>query len=399
MIGAGVFTTSGFALADLGSPGRVLLAWAIGGAIAMAGAVAYGALARTMPQSGGEYLFLARVLHPAAGFVAGVVSMIAGFTGAIALAARALASYAELPVADAVVAAGVVIAAGTLHLIGLRTGAWAQNAVIAVKLALLAMLVVVAVDDVPGGLAAAPVPKQPLTLAMLAGSLVWISLSFCGFNAAIYLAGDVRDAPRTVPRALVIGTALTTLLYLLLNAVFLAAPFDEIVGQPNVALPAARAFGSPLLLTGVRVAIVLSLFSSVSVSLQTGPRVYAQMAADGLLPRWFREAGGVPRRAILAQTIAAAAVSTIATIDELLPYLGLTLSLSAALAVGCVFRIPAAWWERTAAALFVLATIGLAAIVAWNTPAKAVASAVTIGVGLLLYAGLGRGRYFANSPA
>ena len=89
MIGAGVFTTSGFALADLGSPVRVMAAWALGGVIALLGALCYGALAARMSESGGEYLFLSRTLHPLAGFLAGWVSLWAGFTGAIALAAEA----------------------------------------------------------------------------------------------------------------------------------------------------------------------------------------------------------------------------------------------------------------------------------------------------------------------
>ena len=90
MIGAGVFTTSGFALGDLGTPGRVLLAWLVGGGVALCGALSYGALARRLTDSGGEYLFLSRAIHPLVGFLAGWVSLLAGFTGAIAFAAYAL---------------------------------------------------------------------------------------------------------------------------------------------------------------------------------------------------------------------------------------------------------------------------------------------------------------------
>ena len=116
MIGAGVFTTSGFTLADLGSPGRVLVAWVVGGIIAICGAIGYGALARQLTESGGEYLFLSRVLHPAAGFVAGWISLFAGFTGAIAFAAHAFESYVRpadstLP-ANAIAVAAIVLRRG-----------------------------------------------------------------------------------------------------------------------------------------------------------------------------------------------------------------------------------------------------------------------------------------------
>ena len=93
MIGSGVFTTSGFALADLQSPGRVLLAWFIGGLIALSGAVAYGELARRLPQSGGEYLYLSRMLHPFFGFLAGWISLTVGFSGSIALVALTFEVY------------------------------------------------------------------------------------------------------------------------------------------------------------------------------------------------------------------------------------------------------------------------------------------------------------------
>ena len=95
MIGAGVFTSSGFALADLGSPGRVLLAWAVGGVAAACGALCYGALARAIPESGGEYTYLARLVHPLAGFLAGWVSLLAGFTAPIAAAALGLQLYLD----------------------------------------------------------------------------------------------------------------------------------------------------------------------------------------------------------------------------------------------------------------------------------------------------------------
>ena len=87
MVGAGVFTTSGFALGDLGTPNRVMAAWVVGGVIALSGALSYGGLVRRITDSGGEYLFLSRFIHPVAGFIAGWVSLLAGFTGAIAFAA------------------------------------------------------------------------------------------------------------------------------------------------------------------------------------------------------------------------------------------------------------------------------------------------------------------------
>ena len=144
MIGAGVFTTAGFAFADLGTPDRVMLAWLIGGVVACCGAASYGALVQRMTESGGEYLFLSRAIHPAAGFVAGWVSLIAGFTGAIAFAATALEAYA-LPaeirpvwMPQDALALVVVIIAGATHARSVSLGARGQNLLVMIKLALIA---------------------------------------------------------------------------------------------------------------------------------------------------------------------------------------------------------------------------------------------------------------------
>ena len=138
MIGAGVFTTSGFSLADLGRPSFVLVAWAVGGAIALCGALSYGGIAARIPRSGGEYTFLGELVHPAAGFVAGWVSLLAGFTAPIALAALVFESYLDAAVGRVLPAGwaggGVIVLVGLLHGLRFRTGVVTQNVAVAVKL-------------------------------------------------------------------------------------------------------------------------------------------------------------------------------------------------------------------------------------------------------------------------
>ena len=157
MVGAGVFTTSGFTLESLRSPAWVVAAWVVGGLIALAGAISYGQLVRAIPESGGEYLYLSRIAHPLLGCVAGWVSLIAGFSGAIAFAATALEGYlvpavsrpAWLP--EDTVAAGVVVAGGLLHGVHVRAGAWLQNVAVVGKLGLLGVFVVIAATRLPSG--------------------------------------------------------------------------------------------------------------------------------------------------------------------------------------------------------------------------------------------------------
>jgi APA family basic amino acid/polyamine antiporter len=348
MIGAGVFTSSGFALADLGTPARVLLAWALGGASALSGALCYGALARTLPESGGEYTFLARTLHPLAGFLAGWISLLAGFTGPIAAAALGLSAYLdstfELGGDPRWIGTAAILAAGGLHGVRLTPGVVAQNAAVGLKLALIAVFVGIGTWKLRAGepLARAPAGAfDPIAFdpGALAVSLVWISFAYSGWNAVAYVAGEVRDPERNLPRALVAGTLLVTAAYLALNAVFvLAAPLEVLAGKAEVGAIAAEALGGPALRRFLTAIVALALYTSVSSMVMAGPRVYARMAADGFLPGFFAFGGSsVPGRAILLQVAASVAVVWVAELGELIGTIGFTLGLCAAAAVvGCL---------------------------------------------------------------
>jgi len=388
MVGAGVFTTSGFSLADLGSPSRVLAAWAVAGLIALCGAIGYSALARRFVESGGEYLFLSRQLHPSIGFVAGIVSLIAGFTGAIAFAATALEAYVAPPESwpAGVVASAVILFATALHLVHVEAGARVQNAIVAGKFLLLTAFLRIAAAHFPAnwpGWTATTEPAAEMTLADFCMSLVWISLSYCGFNAAVYAAGEVRDPERNVPRALMLGTIATTIFYLLLNTVFVWAPeLNTVAGQEQVAAIAARTVGGPNLERTMRLIVIVSLFTSVSAMIMTGPRVYAKMADDRLLPGWLRFAGPVPRRALLFQAGLALVVVHVSTLKQLLSYLGFTLSITAALTVSSLLwarhSLPVSLGVRLAAGLYVASTLIIAFLAASRTPMESGLALLTL---------------------
>ena len=400
MIGAGVYTTSGFTLGDLGHSGWVVLAWIVAGVIAICGAICYGALASEFTESGGEYLFLSRTLHPVAGLMAGWVSVLAGFTGAIAFAATTFATYL-LPESSSMgnlVAVGLVAIAAGLHSIGARPGVRVQDAVVVLKVILIAGFVVVAfLCDWPREPLVESlyvVESGPLSFAItFATALMWISLSYSGFNAAVYVAGEVQNPTRNVPRALLFGTIGVTVIYVVLNTIFVYAPAGETIrGNPQVATAAAKAIGGEHFGTFVRVVILFGLFTSVSALVMTGPRVYAKMADDGFLPKFFRFQGSVPVVAIWVQAIMAIIVIYFSTLKDLLGYLGFTLSVSAALTAGTVF-----WLHRRESSdvrvplfpippiIFVGGTLLTATLAAINTPKQAIAGLITIGFGMLFY--------------
>jgi len=386
MIGAGVFTTSGFTLASLGDPRLVLLAWLVGGLIALCGAFSYGLLIRRMPVSGGEYVFLSKAVHPFVGFVAGWVSLLAGFSGAIAFAAVALESYlpgnfpAKLP------AVGVIIAGAILHGAKRWLGAGIQNTAVILKLLLLMVFLGWSASAIDWGSESPRSLESGTGLLVFAQALVWISLSYSGFNAAVYVAGEAT-APSVVARALVWGTGLVVTLYLLLNAAFvIGAPASEIAGTADVAAQAARWIGGAGFESFTRVVISLALVTSVLSMMMAGPRVYGKMAEDGIIPRIFvlREDRVWP--AVLLQMSLALLLVFAGSLIELLSYLGLTLSLSAAVAVGSLFlgaRVRG--WSVIPPALFVLATLGSAILLILHDPWQALGTGMTLALGAVAY--------------
>ena len=402
MIGAGVFTTSGFSFADLGDRQYVMWAWLIGSIIAICGAISYGQLAQRITESGGEYLFLSRMVHPAVGFVAGWVSLLAGFTGAIAFAATAFESYAiPEPIRPSWFQPGMagiasILVFGLLHSIVLKTGLLTQNLVVVFKLVLLAVFVAIAFSYYPSGWEGMSIETEPVPFSIyaLASTLVWISLSFSGFNAAVYITGEVDNPKKNVPRSLLIGTLVTSMLYLALNCVFVygAAP-DNIKAVPDVAIAASQAIGGERLALLIRVIVSVALLSSVSSMVVAGPRVYAKMAEDGVFPRLFNvNQSSVPVAAIWLQVILASVVVYFTTLKSLLDYLGFTLSVSAALTVACIF------WTRRAhdtslqrlffsgiAMIYVSATLLLAILSAINRHQQLIGFAATAVSGLILF--------------
>jgi amino acid transporter len=250
MIGAGVFTTSGFALADLGSREYVLLAWLIGGLIALCGALSYGGLARRFPESGGEYLFLSRMVHPLAGFLAGWVSLLAGFTAPIAAAALGLQAYIGHTFGPDIrpewIGTLAISAAGVIHGLRYREGVWLQNAAVALKLLLIFGFIAFGLSTLPER-ASTTAPSVDFVWGAFAVTLVWISFSYSGWNAVVYIAGEVRDPERSLHRSLLLGTSVVMVMYLGLNAVFLySVPMQDLAGKVQVGAIAAHALGGVL---------------------------------------------------------------------------------------------------------------------------------------------------------
>lgn len=393
MIGTGVFTTSGFLLKDLQSPWRVLAVWLVGGVMAALGATCYGALSRKIPESGGEYIFLSRTLHPAAGYVAGWISLLVGFSAPLAAAAFAFGEYAKpwlQGISPQMAGSVLLLIFAIVHSIDVRGGAWIQNFAVALKVAIIAGFVIFAfgkINPLPQN-----TPPGDFPWALFGVSLIWVSFSYSGWNAAIYIAGEVKNPEKNLPLSLLLGTGIVTLAYILLNAVFVfSAPIEQLAGKLEIGRIAAASLGGEGWANAVSAIVALVLISSVSSMVMAGPRVYAQMANDGYLPSIFRQQSGPPRTAIAFQLIIALIMLWAETFDKLLTYIGFTLGLSTAATVLGLIKVKLKEKELKVPGWPVVPIVFIAAVTAMTCfsilrrPQESLKGFITIGIGIIFY--------------
>jgi APA family basic amino acid/polyamine antiporter len=410
MVGTGVFTTSGILLKILGSPWLVLLVWLVGGIIALLGALCYGALAQRIPESGGEYVFLARTLHPGAAFVAGWLSLIVGFAVPLGAVAFAFAEYMQpwLPPSLAyprVVATVLLIGASMLHFGSISFGARVQAAVVVAEVVLITLFASVGLGRLyPDGFHT--VAATTTSPGQVGVALIIVSFAYLGWNAAVYIGGEVKNPERNLPRSLIYGTSAVTLLYLALNALFVfCAPLEELTGKVAVALVAARVVGGPHLALALSGLVALALALCVSALTMTGPQVAARMANDGLLPRIFAVAPGRPPRvALLAQLSLGLLALWTATFEGILTYVGFTLGISTMATIVGLWRLrrkegPAlrvfGWpWVPGLFLAFVAASTVFTVV---QRPFEGAVGFSTLGVGVVAY--LVRSRARSRKPA
>ena len=410
MIGTGIFTTTGYTAASVPGGAPILIAWALGGLIALCGAAVYGELGALMPRAGGEYVYLSEAFRPWVGFLSGWVSLVVGFSAPIAAAANAFGAYAGKSVGwvDPTAAGAVLIVAVTLlHAASVVVGARVQTVFSLLKVGLILFFVVAGllVGDGSAANLTAGTGASAVTTGVFASSLVYISFSYSGWNAAAYVAGEIERPQRNLPLALLAGTAIVTLLYVGLNAVFLyAAPPSQMAGVKEVGeLAATRLFGSGMgrVLSGL---IAFALVSSVSAMVMAGPRIYMAMAEDGLFFKALarRNSGGAPVISVLVQGALALFLLFIARFDQLINYIGFTLAIFATLTViaALVLRVKRPKAERpyrtlgwpVTPILFVGFNLWMIYFVVKMRPMECAAGAGTLIAGGLLFLFLGPSR-------
>jgi basic amino acid/polyamine antiporter, APA family len=425
MVGTGIFATTGFMAGDLGSARLIMACWSVGALFAFAGALSYSELGINFPSSGGEYVYLTQAFGPEWGFMTGWVSFFAGFSAPIAATALAFSDYLGhvIPALSAerpgmmigsgalslklgwaqLVASALIVAFTVLNCVGVGRTAKVQNVLTSLKLIMIAVFVALgfAIGSGSWGHFAEPaVRTSKIGLpAQFVISLLWVMFGYSGWNAATYVAEEVRRPARTLPAALAAGTAIVAALYLALNAVFIySTPLNSMKGEIAIGSLSAENLFGPHIAGVFSVLMALALAATVNAEVTIGPRVYYAMAknkaffaaAAKVHPRWHS-----PVTAIVSQG-ACAMLMTLTPFRQLVLYIGMSLTLFTVLSVASlfVFRRRRAGWQRLKALDFAWPLIP-ASYIAVGTcmmiygiiqqPRASLTAFATVGVGALVY--------------
>lgn len=347
MIGTGVFTSLGYQVGPLPSGFVILMLWFLGGIVAFCGALTYAEISTTLERSGGEYLYLSKIFHPILGFVSGWMSTIAGFGGAISAVAIAIGSYSSglfhLP--EKIISVSSIVIISGVHLLGVKTGGWAQTILTTIKLSLIIFFCLAPLFMAGNGGSGISFSLQPGDLDLIASpafavSLVFVVYAYTGWNAAAYIAGNLENAKKNLPRALLIGTLTVIVVYLALNGMFLAtSTFKELEGQNDIGnVVAIKLFGEQIgrVFSALFSVALLSTLSAMTIA---GSRVSEAMGEDyaPLKGLALKNKFDMPYWSILLQAAWSVFLVMVSSFVEIVQYISISLSIFSMLTVAGVF--------------------------------------------------------------
>lgn len=346
MIGTGVFTSLGFQLLELHSVFTIMILWLLGGVISFCGALVYGELGVAIPRSGGEYAYLSKLMHPAVGFLSGWVSSTVGFAAPVALASMALGTYVNkiIPQINITVCALSVVGLITLiHASNVKTGSQFQKVITFLK-------VTVIVGFIIAGFTCSP--EHTITIApelfswkeiMSSGfwvSLIYVSYAYSGWNAASYIVGDMQEPKKHLPKALLLGTAIVTVIYVLLNFIFLyTASMNELTGVLEIGHVSAQHIFGVVVGKFMSIVIAFLLVSSISAMIMAGPRIIKSIGEDLSILNFLSKTNknNAPYVAILFQTFITVILILSGKFEKVLTFVGFSLNIFTVLTVCSLF--------------------------------------------------------------
>jgi APA family basic amino acid/polyamine antiporter len=407
VIGAGIFFTPGRVAELLPHPGWILAAWVVGGLLSLAGALANAELGAMFPRAGGDYVYLREGIHPVAGFLVGWLTFFAIYAGTIAALsaafAEAIASRYGLAESNTLaLAIGVTAAVSLLNYLGVRWGAWANNLTSVLKIA--ALLAFVVLGPLVGAGEAARLVTAPVeaTISFSAFGLAMspVLFTYLGWNASLYVASEIKQPARTIPRSLFLGLGLCGALYLLVNGIYLyAIPMEALSGASDAAeLAAANLFGT-VGGTVVALFVLVSVLGTLNANILVGPRIAYAMALDGL---FFRRVDrvhprfGTPATAVVLQGIVAVALLLIlGSFPRALDFTTFAILLATMGDMAALYRLRftqpdrerpyRAWGYPVIPGLYLASTAAIAVAMIWGRPLECAVSVGMLLAGLPFY--------------
>jgi APA family basic amino acid/polyamine antiporter len=359
VIGSGIFLTPGPIAELLPHPGVILAAWIVGGLLSLAGALANAELGAMFPRAGGDYVYLREAYHPVAGFLVGWLSFFVIYAGTIAtLAAGFAAGLAHfVPLGGGArlgVAVSLTVAVSALNYVGVRWGARANNLTAFLKVAALAAFAVLGPIFGKGDLSnLRPVfhGASEISLSAFGLALSPVLFSYLGWNSSVYVASELRDPRRTLPRSLFLGVGICTLIYLMVNAVYLyAVPVGSLAGHANAGEFAARELFGGGGGTLVGIFVLISILGTLNAMVLIGPRIAYAMALDRLFfPGVERahESFRTPTVAIAVQALVASGILlALETFERALDYTVFAILLATMADVAALYTLRRSQPER-----------------------------------------------------
>jgi len=365
MIGTGIFISTGVIAAQVPSPGGVLLVWIFGGLLALAGALSCAELSASLPYAGGDYNYIREAYGKLMGFLSGWSSFLVTFSGAIAflavifneymsfffpvLGSKELLFSAAIPLISINITVGtlfsilVVMLISALHCIGVRQGTVTQNILTVIKIGSLVGIILLGVFIGKGDTA----HFSPLfewdkiaKSSVFASAFIPAIFAYSGWNAVIYIAGEVKDPDRNLPKALLMGNLIVIVLYLAINVVYIyGVPVTDMKGAARISEVATTAlFGYPTS-AWITALITVSILGALNVVTMLGPRIYYAMARDGVFFKrlsYIHPKFGTPSNAIILQAAWSCLLILTNTWGTLFTYVSVIITLFSAFTVGSV---------------------------------------------------------------
>ncbi|MET3537782.1 APC family permease [Chryseobacterium limigenitum] len=346
MIGTGIFTTLGFQLVDVNNTYSIFLLWMIGGVLALFGAFCYAELGSHFKGNGGDFIYLKETYHPLLGYLVSWISLIIGFSSPVALAALAMSKYlSAFDFTFGTWFSVVVIFLVALSLsFSLKASSRFHNFFTFIKVAFIIVLIILGVvlsePQIGNSLSFTNSWKDEIMLPAFATSLVFVTYSYTGWNSASYIAGEIKDVQKNLPKALIVGTVFVTVCYILINYIMLKhAPIRQLAGKEDVMREAANNMLGHSFGKIVNVFIALQLVATISGYLWVGSRLTQAFAKENRLWKSLsvNNKKGIPVRAIFAHAVIATLIILTGSFKEIFVYTSFILQLFATLAISTVF--------------------------------------------------------------